>query len=317
MKNVVVFGGGTGLSHLLSGLKLFPVNVTAVISVADNGRSTGTLKRELNIPAVGDIGKVMLTMANGDQELIDLLSYRFKNPSLENHPIRNILMAALIDQKGNLTDAIDFMCRLLKINGRILPNTEDKVELVGIMEDGTKIVGEENITYSDKKIKELKYDKKFNVNEEVLKSIKNADLIIFSPGSLYTSILPHIIVEEIKDVINKSKAKKMYVCNLFTQPGETDDFKVSDHIKVIEKYIEHIDVVISNDKNIPYKTRQKYQREEEKDLVKVDKREIEKLNTQLISDKLYVFSKVDGTIKHDSLKTSYLIFSYLMDEVSK
>ena len=233
MKNVVVFGGGTGLSHLLSGLKLFPVNVTAVISVADNGRSTGTLKRELNIPAVGDIGKVMLTMANGDQELIDLLSYRFKNPSLENHPIRNILMAALIDQKGNLTDAIDFMCRLLKINGRILPNTEDKVELVGIMEDGTKIVGEENITYSDKKIKELKYDKKFNVNEEVLKSIKNADLIIFSPGSLYTSILPHIIVEEIKDAINKSKAKKMYVCNLFTQPGETDDFKVSDHIKVI------------------------------------------------------------------------------------
>lgn len=317
MKNVVVFGGGTGLSHLLSGLKLFPVNVTAVISVADNGRSTGTLKRELNIPAVGDIGKVMLTMANGDQELIDLLSYRFKNPSLENHPIRNILMAALIYQKGNLTDAIDFMCRLLKINGRILPNTEDKVELVGIMEDGTKIVGEENITYSDKKIKELKYDKKFNVNEEVLKSIKNADLIIFSPGSLYTSILPHIIVEEIKDAINKSKAKKMYVCNLFTQPGETDDFKVSDHIKVIEKYIEHIDVVISNDKNIPYKTRQKYQREEEKDLVKVDKREIEKLNTQLISDKLYVFSKVDGTIKHDSLKTSYLIFSYLMDEVSK
>lgn len=317
MKNVVVFGGGTGLSHLLSGLKLFPVNVTAVISVADNGRSTGTLKRELNIPAVGDIGKVMLTMANGDQELIDLLSYRFKNPSLENHPIRNILMAALIDQKGNLTDAIDFMCRLLKINGRILPNTEDKVELVGIMEDGTKIVGEENITYSDKKIKELKYDKKFNVNEEVLKSIKNADLIIFSPGSLYTSILPHIIVEEIKDAINKSKAKKMYVCNLFTQPGETDDFKVSDHIKVIEKYINHIDVVISNDKNIPYKTRQKYQREEEKDLVKVDKREIEKLNTQLISDKLYVFSKIDGTIKHDSLKTSYLIFSYLMDEVSK
>ena len=317
MKNVVVFGGGTGLSHLLSGLKLFPVNVTAVISVADNGRSTGTLKRELNIPAVGDIGKVMLTMANGDRELIDLLSYRFKNPSLENHPIRNILMAALIDQKGNLTDAIDFMCRLLKINGRILPNTEDKVELVGIMEDGTKIVGEENITYSDKKIKELKYDKKFNVNEEVLKAIKNADLIIFSPGSLYTSILPHIIVEEIKDAINKSKAKKMYVCNLFTQPGETDDFKVSDHIKVIEKYIEHIDVVISNDKNIPYKTRQKYQREEEKDLVKVDKREIEKLNTQLISDKIYVFSKVDGTIKHDSLKTSYLIFSYLMDEVSK
>lgn len=315
MKNVVVFGGGTGLSHLLSGLKLFPVNVTAVISVADNGRSTGTLKRELNIPAVGDIGKVMLTMANGNQELIDLLSYRFKNPSLENHPIRNIMLAALIDQKGNLTEAIDFMCKLLKINGRILPNTEDKIELVGIMEDNTKIIGEENITKSIKKIKELKYDKEFKVNKEVIKAIKEADLIIFSPGSLYTSILPHIIIESIRDEINKSKAKKMYVCNLFTQPGETDDFKVSDHIRILKKYINKLDVVISNDKNIPSSVRKKYQREEEKDVVKIDKREIEKMDVKLISDKLYTFSKEDGTIKHDSLKTSYLIFSYLMDEV--
>lgn len=315
MKNVVVFGGGTGLSHLLSGLKLFPVNVTAVISVADNGKSTGTLKRELNIPAVGDIGKVMLTMANSNQELIDLLSYRFKNSSLEDHPIRNILMAALIDQKGNLTDAIDFMCRLLKINGRILPNTEDKVELIGIMDDGTKIFGEENITKSSKLIKEIKYDKEFKVNVEVIKAIKQADLIIFSPGSLYTSILPHLIIKDIKNAINESKAKKMYVSNLFTQPGETDDFKVSDHIKVIKNYIDNIDVVISNDKNIPYKTRQKYLRKEEKDMVKADRKEIEKLNTKLISDKLYIFSKEDGTIKHDSLKTSYLIFSYLMDEV--
>lgn len=315
MKNVVVFGGGTGLSHLLSGLKLFPINVTAIISVADSGRSTGTLKRELNIPAVGDIGKVMLTMANENDELVNLLSYRFKNPSLENHPIRNILLAALIDQKGNLTDAIDYMCKLLKINGRILPITEDKIELVGIMEDNSKIIGEENITKSEKKIKEIKYDTDFNVNKEVIKSIKNADLIIFSPGSLYTSIMPHLVIKDISDAINNSHAKKMYVSNLFTQPGETDDFKVSDHLKVIKKYINNIDVVIANDKNIPFKIRQKYLREEEKDLVKIDKKAIELENCKLISDKIYQISKIDGTIKHDSLKTSYLIFSYLMDEV--
>lgn len=313
MKNVVVFGGGTGLSHLLSGLKLFPVNVTAVISVADNGKSTGTLKRELNIPAVGDIGKVMLTMANGNDELINLLSYRFQNPSLLNHPIRNIMLAALIEQKGNLTDAIDFMCKLLKINGRILPITEEKIELIGIMDNGEKIVGEENITKSKRKIKEIKYDTDFTVNNEVLKSIKNADLIIFSPGSLFTSILPHLIIKSISNEINNSKAKTMYVSNLFTQPGETDDYKVSDHIKTIKEYINNVDVVIANDKKIPYKTRQKYSREEEKDQVVIDKREIEKLNCELISDKLYHFSSVDGTIKHDSLKTSYLIFSYLMD----
>ena len=314
MKNVVVFGGGTGLSHLLSGLKLFPLNVTAIISVADNGSSTGVLKREMSIPAVGDIGKVMLTMSNANKDLIDLLSYRFETPTLKNHPIRNLLLAALIEQKGNLTDSIDFMCKLLKINGRILPITEEKVELVGIMEDNKKILGEENITKYDKKIKELKYDKEFNVNKEVIKSIKNADLIIISPGSLYTSIMPHLIIKEISESINESKAKKVYVCNLFTQPGETDDFKVSNHIKTLNKYIT-INAVIANDKKIPYKTAKKYENEEQKDQVKVDKKDIEKLNCKLISDKLYTFSKVDGTIKHDSLKTSYLIFSYLMDEV--
>lgn len=314
MKNVVVFGGGTGLSHLLSGLKLFPINVTAIISVADSGSSTGVLKRELSIPAVGDIGKVMLTMSNGNQELIDLLSYRFDNPSLENHPIRNILMAALIDQKGNLTDAIDFMCKLLKINGRILPITEEQIELIGIMSDGTEIIGEENITKSKKIIKDLKYDKEFFVNKEVLKAIKNADLIILSPGSLYTSIIPHLIIPEINETINTSKAKKIYVSNLFTQPGETDNFKVSDHIKALKKYIS-LDAVIANDKKIPLKTARKYETEEQKDQVKVDKLQIEKTGCKLISDKLYHFSKVDGTIKHDSLKTSYLIFSYLMDEV--
>ena len=316
MKNVVVFGGGTGLSHLLSGLKLFPVNVTAIISVADNGRSTGILKRELSIPAVGDIGKVMLTMSNGDQDLINLLSYRFDNPSLENHPIRNIILAALIEQKGNLTSAIDYMCKLLNINGRILPITEEKIELVGIMDDGEKIIGEENITKSLKNIKDLEYDKEFLVNKEVIKSINNADLIIISPGSLYTSILPHLIIPEINSAINNSKAKKLYVSNLFTQPGETDNFKVSDHIKVLKKYI-NIDVVIANDKKIPIKTAKKYETEEQKDQVRIDKREVEKLNCELISDKLYRFSTVDGTIKHDSLKTSYLIFSYLMDGVKK
>ena len=315
MKNVVVFGGGTGLSNLLSGLKLFPVNVTAVISVADDGRSTGTLKRELNIPAVGDIGKVMLTMSNANQELIDLLSYRFSNPSLENHPIRNILLAALIDQKGNLTDSIDFMCKLLKINGRILPITEDKVELIGIMNDDSIVYGEENITMSDKRIKEIKYDRKFNINKEVIKSIKNADLIIFSPGSLYTSLTPHLVIDEINEAINESKAKKMYVCNLFTQPGETDDYKVSDHLELLLRYINNIDVVVANDKKIPSNIARKYSREEEKDCVQIDKNNLDKLGVKLIGDKIYHISKVDGTIKHDPLKTAYLIFSYLMDEV--
>lgn len=314
LKNVVVFGGGTGLSHLLLGLKLFPINVTVITGVADNGSSTGILRRELSIPAVGDIGKVMLTMANCDKGLIDLLSYRFEIPSLEHHPIRNLLLAALVEQKGNLTDSIDFMCKLLNIKGRILPITEEQVELIAIMDDNELVIGEHEITSSKKNIKSIAYNKEFKTNKEVIKSIKNADLIIFSPGSLYTSILPHLIIEDVRDAINNSKAKKMYISNLFTQPGETEGFKVSDHLKELLKYINKIDVVIANDKKIPMRTAKKYETREQKDPVKIDRKEIEKLGTKLISDKLYHYSK-DKTIKHNSLKTSYLIFSYLMDEV--
>ncbi len=314
MKNVVIFGGGTGQSNLLSGLKLFPLNVCAVISVSDSGSSTGILKREMSIPAVGDVAKVLLYMSNADKDLTDLLSYRFDNPSLERHPIKNLLLAALVDQKGNLTEAIDFMCKLLKINGRVLPITEEKVDLIGTMEDDSIVLGEDNITKSEKKIKSIKYDKDFVINKEVFKAIRNADLIILSPGSIYTSLLPHLILKEVRDEINNSKAKVMYISNLFTQPGETDDFKVSNHLEILKEYVK-IDVVLANDKKIPSYMMKKYLVKEQKDVVKIDKKRIEAMKIKLISDKLYNLSKMDGTIKHDPLKTAYLIFSYLMDEV--
>ena len=132
MKRIVVFGGGTGLSCLLSGLKQFPVDVTTVITVSDNGSSTGVLKEELDIPAVGDVGKVLISMANVDEDFVQLLRYRFsKDGSLHNHPVRNIMLAALIDMKGSLSEATGTMCRLLNIKGTVLPLTEEKVELIG------------------------------------------------------------------------------------------------------------------------------------------------------------------------------------------
>lgn len=314
MKKIVVFGGGTGLSYILKGLKLFPVNVSAVISVADNGRSTGVLKKELDIPAVGDVGKVLISMANVSKDMTDLLSYRFTKSSLENHPIRNLLLAALIETQGSLSNATNFMCDFLNINGSILPITDEKVELIGKSKTGELIYGEEEITKSSKYIKEVMYNKDFEVNPSVIKTIKEADLIIISPGSLLTSICPHLIIPEIKDSINKSKAKKMYICNLFTQPGETDNFKVSDHLKYLKKYID-IDVVLTNNKNIPKKTLIKYETEEQKDYVKFDKGDVSKMGIDYIADKIYCFE--NGSIKHDSLKTAYLIFSYLMDGVIK
>ena len=286
MKKVVVFGGGTGLSCLLDGLKLFPIDVTAVISVSDNGSSAGQLKKELDIPAVGDVGQVLVHMANVDEDFKRLLGYRFKESFLENHPIKNILLAALIDIKGNLTDATKYMCELLNIKGTILPLSEDKVELVGEGIRGQKYLGEESVSQNIKRIKKLKYDHDITV--------------------------PHLIAPEVNDILGKCKAPIMYISNLVTQPGETDGYSVSDHLKVLNKYLKSrcVDVVISNDAKIDKRIIKKYSLEH-KELVKLDTKNVEKTGARVISDKIY--SIEDGSIRHDALKTAFLIFSYLME----
>lgn len=314
MKKVVVFGGGTGLSCLLSGLKLFPIDVTAIISVSDNGSSAGKLKEDLDIPAVGDVGKVLISMANVDNDSRELLGYRFtKKSDLENHPIKNILLAALIDIKGNITDATKYMCRILNIKGTVLPLTEEKVDLVGETENGDNYLGEESISLNIKNIKKLRYDHDVKIRDEVIEKIEEADLIIMSSGSLYTSILPHLIVPEVKGAIARSNAPIMYISNLVTQPGETDHYTVSDHLKILNEYLEdrHIDVVIANDAKIDPSIVKKYKTLEQKELVKIDKFKIEKMNARLISDKIFAIDS--GMIRHNAMKTAYLIFSYLME----
>lgn len=314
MKKVVVFGGGTGLSCLLSGLKLFPIDVTAIIAVSDNGSSTGQLKKELDIPAVGDVGKVLISMANVDDDFVKLLSYRFKKESfLENHPVRNILLAALIDIKGNLTDATKYMCEILGIKGTVLPLTAEKVELVGEGEKGTRYLGEESVSQNVKYIKKLKYDHSVKVDKDIINRIKEADLVIFSPGSLYTSVLPHLIVPSIRKALDESDAPLMYISNLVTQPGETDHFSVSDHIKTLNEYLNEkkINIVVANNAPIDRSIVSKYNTKEHKSLVKLDKGKITKQGARIIEDKIYAVE--NGMIRHNALKTAYLIFSYLME----
>jgi len=175
--------------------------------------------------------------------------------------------------------------------------------------------GEEQITKSKHNIIEISYDKPIKVNEKVIKAVKEADLIIFSSGSLYTSIIPHLINKELVKAIANSKAKRMYLCNLFTQPGETDDYTVSDHIKIIEKYLgkKTIDIVLANSKPMSSNLALKYSTNEQKDPVVLDKEELEKLGIYVICDKLYVVE--GGYYRHDSLKTAYHIFSYLMEGI--
>ena len=313
MKKVVIFGGGSGLSQLLKGIIQFPMDVTAVVSVSDNGASTGRLREEFAIPAVGDITKVLMAMSGESKGVKELFNYRFpKDSSIGNHSIKNLIMTALLDMKGNFAHSLPILCDLLDVKGKLLPLTEDNVDLIGITKEDEEIVGEAEITESKRIIKDLKYNKKVTVTPRVLEEIKKADLIIFSSGSLLTSVMPHIIVPEIQEAINNSKAKTMYICNMLTQPGETDDFKVSDHIKVIEKYLgkKSVDVVIANNSTIP-NNMALLAKSEGKDSVEIDLDKLEKMGIQVLAEKL--FKVEDGYVRHNSLKTAYLIFSYLME----
>jgi len=314
MKKIVIFGGGSGLSQLLKGIMQFPWDVTAVVSMSDNGSSTGRLREEFDIPAVGDITKVLMAMSTESKGVKDLFNYRFNgDSSIGNHTIRNLIMTALLDQHGDFAHSLPILCDLLDVKGKILPLTEDNVDLVGVTKEGYEIIGEEQITESKRKIVDLKYSKKVKATPKVIEAIKNADLIIFSSGSLLTSILPNLIVPEIVEAIEKSKAKTMYVCNMLTQPGETDNFKVSDHVKVLEKHLgkRKIDVVIANTAKIP-RNMSLLVKSEGKDVVTIDDKKLEKMGTKVIAEKL--FKVEDGYVRHDSLKTAYLMFSYLIGE---
>ena len=313
MKKIVIFGGGTGLSCILNGLKLFPVDVTAVIAVSDDGSSTGVLREELDIPAVGDLGKVLLAMANVDDDFVKLLRYRFeKEGSLKNHPVRNVLLAALIDLKGNLTEATKYMSQLLRVKGTVLPITEDKVDLIGYG-NGEKYVGESEVSQNIENIDRLAYDHPVEINPEIPEKIADADLIILSPGSLYTSTLPHLIIPDIQQALENADAPIMYISNLGTQPGETDGYTVSDHISALNRYLGNrkVDVVIANEGDVDRNIAGLY-RDENKSVVDLDRYAVEQLGAEIITDDIMRIGE-NGWIRHDELKTAYLVFSYLME----
>ena len=314
-KKVVILGGGTGTSFVLRGLKYFPVDITAVITVSDNGSSTGRLRKEFSTPAVGDIRKVLSSLSTLPDEVRDVMEYRLSTYSeLNGHALGNLVLTSLIRETGSLQKSIQYLSKILDVKHKVLPLSEDSLTLMGETTEGDVIEGEEEITKANMKYKKFFYKEEPHILPEVFDAIKSADLIIFSIGSLYTSVMPHIICKDVVEAIRKrkSKAKVMYICNAMTQPGETDGFGVSDHVNVLEQYLGEnaIDVVVASNTTIPKKMLEKYETEEQKDQVPIDYENIKKAKYELIEDDLLTTS--DGTIKHNSLKLSSVIFSYLM-----
>ena len=279
-KKVVVMGGGTGISYLLKGLKDFPLDITAVISVADNGKSTGKLRKEFNTPAVGDIRKVITNLSQIDEPIKKMISYRFKTSSdLDGHAVGNLILTAMLNITGSLKDSIASLSKLLDVRHQVLPISEDSsLTLMGLDKEGNIIEGQEQITKANRQFDKIFYKNEPKVLPEVLQAIKDADLIIFSMGSLYTSILPNIICKEVKDALNKTKAPLMYICNAVTQPGETDGFTVGDHVKLLNRYLDKkkLDAVIASNTYIDPEIAKKYETEEQKEPIIIDYEEIKK-----------------------------------------
>jgi len=312
-KKVLVFGGGTGMSCLLKGLKQFPVEITSVVSVCDDGGSTGILRDEFDMLAVGDIRKVLVSLSQTEESIEKLLNYRFKTTgTLNKHTVGNIMLAAITEMTGSVQQGIELLSKILNLNGTVMPITESNVVLVAEMSDGSYVEGEHNITESNKEIKRIFYKNPPIINENLIKEIEEADLIAFSMGSLYTSLLPCLACEQIVEAIDNSRAPIIYTCNLFTQPGETDDFTVSDHVNIINSYLgeRKINIVIANDGKIDSNLANKYLSTEQKDPVILDENKLELIVDKVIKDDLIIIE--DNVFRHDYVSLAAIIFSELL-----
>ena len=313
-KKVVVLGGGTGMSNLLSGLKQFPLDITSIVTVCDDGKSTGTLREEFNIPAVGDVRRVLVALSETEPLVMDLFNYRFNtDSSLDGHTVGNLLLTAATNMSGNLSDGIEALSKVMNLKGKVVPLTEDNVTLMAELVDGTVIEGEHNITLRKEKskIKRVYYKEDAIATKEALNAIKSADLIILSMGSLFTSVIPNLLIDSIVKEIEKSKAKILYVCNMMTQPGETDNFTVSDHVNKLNEYLGNrkIDIVLANTGKIDSNMAKFYETEEQKDPVLYDPSNMS--NIEVITDDFTYVTK-NNLLRHDNIKVGFYIFHYLM-----
>jgi len=299
---IVAIGGGTGLSTMLKGIKKITNNITAVVTVGDDGGSSGRLREEMGVLPPGDIRNCIAALADDDDLVTKLFQYRFKKnvSELGGHSFGNLFITAMCEITGDMYKAVIESSKVLAIRGRVLPSTLDDMKLVAEMEDGTVIKGESVIPESGKKIKRLFTDPEHCLPlDDVLTAIREAELIIMGPGSLYTSVLPNLLIKEIAEEIEKSNAKKLYICNVMTQPGETDGFTVSDHVKTILRHVDNrkiIDTVLVNN-YFPEEALEKY-RAENSYPVLADYDELDKLGVNVFEYRL-TDNDSSGYVRHN------------------
>ena len=305
---IVAFGGGTGLSNLLRGLKKNSDNLTAVVTVADDGGSSGRLRDEMGILPPGDIRNCLVALADREPLMEKLFQHRFESEGgLEGHSFGNLYIAAMTEVWGDFEEAVRASSKVLAIRGKVLPATNEDVKLGAVYHDQEKRMGESAIPVYDKEInKVFLYPENASTTPEVKRSIHKSDVIIIGPGSLYTSILPNLLVKGIADEIKRSNALKLYVCNVMTQPGETDNYTAADHAKAI---IDHcgkgvFDYIIVNNQQGTKELRQKYEAEGAYP-VEIDHQRLKELGVEIVEEDLL---KKNSYLRHDPEELAKLIY---------
>ena len=313
--NVVVIGGGTGQSVFLRGLKKRTRNITAIVTVADDGGGSGVLREDLGMLPPGDIRNCLLALANIEPTMKEVMQYRFTEGALKGQSFGNLFLAAMNGLYGNFEVALYKMSQIFAITG-VLPVTLNDINLIAKLKNGKIVKGESRIP------KEVKDDKTYIERvyldeqdavplDEVINSIENADIIIMGPGSLYTSIIPNLLVNGVVDAIEKSKAPKVYICNIMTQPGETDDHNVLDHVNAIVKHTNKniIDYVISNNEVLPKEMIDRYQKDGAKQVILDDKQRkiLKTMGAKTIEENLIEIK--NNYIRHDAGHISDIVIN--------
>lgn len=320
-QKIVTIGGGSGSFMVLSGLKKYPVDLSAIVTMSDDGGSTGILRDELGVLPPGDVRQCLVALSYSSKTLRELFNYRYDSGGLKGHSFGNIFISTLEKITGGFDSALIEASRILRIRGFVLPVTLKNTKLVAVLENGKEIIGEKNI-YCYKNgscnFKKLYLKPKAELNPKIFKAVREADKIIINPGDLYSSLIPNFLVKGLSGAIAKSKAKVIYVVNLMTKPGQTDNFTLNDYISTIEKYLGKgiIKYVIFNTEMPDPKLLKKYAGHGEKPVMPENFKKgpnIKFMGYKLLSHKVYKADKNDALsnerslIRHDSNKLAKII----------
>lgn len=308
---IVAVGGGTGLSVLLSGLKNYTSNISAIVTVADNGGSSGRLRQQFDVLPPGDIRNCLVALADAPALMRDLFQFRFdKSSEFSGHSFGNLFLTVMTRLTGDFEKAIKETSKVLALRGQVIPSTLGDVTLVAHFHDGSTVIGEDQIPRVRKAINKVSLTPELPLATlDALKAINEAQVIVLGPGSLYTSIIPNLLVKEITKAIADSDAIKVYVCNVMTQPGETDGYSVSDHIQALvsHSHPKILDYCVVNNGEVPDEILNRYSKDNSQ-LVPVDRKKIEGMGYRLIEEDFSIIA--DGVIRHDPEKLAKIILSF-------